>query len=286
MKHIILIPLYNDWESLNKLLKQIDDCLNEYDVSSNEIVIINDCSNIKENIFKNNLNNLKNIKIINLNKNLGSQKAIAIGLFHLSSNKEKNYFVTIMDSDGEDNPKEISRMLDAAKLNNDSIITSNRKKREESFVIKFMYKIHLILTFIFSTNWVSFGNFSTFHCKNLSKILEKNDSWYAHSSSILQKCKIKRLYAKREKRYFGKSKLNLLMLIEHSLRVNVVFLKKALISSTLYIFALIIFGINLFTSIIIFLILFFIFSLFFIRKKHLIADLKNLNEYISNIKTI
>ena len=79
------------------------------------------------------------------------------------------------------------------------MITSNRKKRKETFVIRLLYKIDLILTFLFTFKWMSFGNFTTFHYKNLEKILKKNDSLLAHSSSVIKNCKIKRLFAKRGK---------------------------------------------------------------------------------------
>ena len=210
IQHIILIPVYNDWKSLNKLLIQINKAF-ENDINfETEILIINDCSTENIQIHNKNLNTIKKITVINLKKNCGSQKSIAIGLSHL---QEKNYksLITIMDGDGEDNPFQIKNMAHEAIQNQNLIITSNRKKREESFLIRIMYNIHLVLTYIFTFKWISFGNFSTFDSNNLNKILSNNNSWYAHSSSVLKNCKIKRLYAKREKRYFGKSKLNLLL---------------------------------------------------------------------------
>ena len=83
---------------------------------------------------------------------------------------------------------------------------------------------------------MSFGNFTTFHSCNLDKILSSNSSWLAHSSSVMKTCNIKRLYAKRGKRYFGKSKLNLIDLVEHSLRVNAVFFQNHFIKSPVFVY--------------------------------------------------
>ena len=232
-KNIIIIPIYNDWKSLNKLLFQLNENLKNNKNFETEILIINDYSSEKINIKKDNLSSIKKISIINLNKNLGSQKAIAVGLFYLKD-RAKNSFVTIMDGDGEDDPLQVNNMLEEAKKNQDFIITSNRKKRQESLAIQILYKIHLIMTFIFSHKWISFGNFTTFSSKNISKILSNNNSWYAHSSSVLNNCKIKRLYAKREKRYFDKSKINFLALVEHSLRVIGVFYNTVFLMSGIY----------------------------------------------------
>ena len=285
-KNIIIIPIYNDWKSLNKLLFQLNENFRNSKNFENEILIINDHSSEQINIKNNNLSSIKKISIINLNKNLGSQKAIAVGLFYLKD-RAKNSFVTIMDGDGEDDPLQVNNMLEEAKKNQDFIITSNRKKRQESLAIQILYKIHLIITFIFSHKWISFGNFTTFSSKNISKILSNNNSWYAHSSSVLNNCKIKRLYAKREKRYFDKSKVNLLALMEHALRVNVVFFPKIFLNSLLYSFIIFltikIFYIN---YIIIFLIITFNILLLFIRKKHYVKNLIRLDDYIDSIKSI
>lgn len=285
-KNIIIIPIYNDWKSLNKLLFQLNENFRNSKNFENEILIINDHSSEQINIKNNNLSSIKKISIINLNKNLGSQKAIAVGLFYLKD-RAKNSFVTIMDGDGEDDPFQVNNMLEEAKKNQEFIITSNRKKRQESLAIQILYKIHLIITFIFSHKWISFGNFTTFSSKNISKILSNNNSWYAHSSSVLNNCKIKRLYAKREKRYFDKSKVNLLALMEHALRVNVVFFPKIFLNSLLYSFIIFltikIFYIN---YIIIFLIITFNILLLFIRKKHYVKNLIRLDDYIDSIKSI
>ena len=284
-KHIILVPVYNDWKSLNKLLTHLNKVFKNTNDYINEVLIINDNSTDEINIKKNNLSSIKKITIITLKKNLGSQRAITIGLLYLR--KKKDSFVTIMDADGEDDPFQIETMLNEARKNKNFIITSNRKKRKESLLIQVLYRIHLIITFIFTFKWISFGNFTTFNSKNISKILSNNDCWYAYSSSVIRNCKIKRLYAKREKRYFDKSKLNLLTLMEHSLRVNAVFFPKIFFNSILYLlliyFSLSIFNLN---YIFIYLIILFNFLLFYIRKKYYIANLNTINDLIDNIKLL
>ncbi len=71
---IILIPVYNDWASLNKLLKLIDITIATKIFT--KVLIIDDCSTIKFNLKKEKLKKINNIEILKLNKNLGSQKAI------------------------------------------------------------------------------------------------------------------------------------------------------------------------------------------------------------------
>ena len=197
--NIIVIPVYNDWKSINHLLSKINRMLKFGNLV--KILIINDCSTQKVNINKKNIKNIKEIKILSLKKNVGSQKSIAIGLNYLKKLK-KDFYITVMDGDGEDNPLEIKKMLSKAKKNLNFIITSHRKKRNENFIIKFGYKIHLIISFLLTWNWISFGNFSCFHSSNLKKLLVNNNIWYAYSAGVIKNCKIKKLYATRQKRYF------------------------------------------------------------------------------------
>ena len=233
MKHIIVIPVYNDWKSLNKLLLQLNKNLEKQKKINHEILIINDNSSEKIKLKLKKLKILKNIKILSLNKNFGSQISIAIGLNYLKKIKG-NFYITVMDADGEDNPRQVNRMLKEAINNQSLVITSNRKKRKEALIIVFLYKVHLLITFLFTMKWISFGNFSTFCSKNLKNLLSNNNSLYAHSSSVLKNCNIKRLYAKREKRFFDKSKLGLIALADHSLRVNSVFYRNIIFSSVIY----------------------------------------------------
>ena len=280
-KNIILIPVYNDWKSLNKLLLEINKIANK--IFTMEILIINDCSTQKIFIDRDRLNKIKVIKVLSLNQNLGSQKSICVGLNYLKKNND-SFYVTVMDGDGEDCPFEINRMLEAAHKNPDFIITSNRTGRNESFLIQFCYRIHLVICFLLTRHWISFGNFSCFNSSNLKKI-SLNDIWYAYSSGILKNCKIKKLYATRQKRYFDSSKVNFLKLVEHSLRVVGVFYNRIIISSLLVFLAIVFFstGLNiLFYSIILFVNL----SILFVRKKH--KPLKEIDYiyYIKDLNTI
>ena len=142
MKHFIVIPLFNDWKSLDKLLVKLDKYLKDIKNIKTEVLVINDNSSEKTDLKKRRYRNIKNIKVISLNKNFGSQIAIVAGLNYLKKIK-RNFYVTVMDSDGEDSPNQVSTMLKNAIDYQDFVITSNRIKRKESFLLIFLYKIHL-----------------------------------------------------------------------------------------------------------------------------------------------
>ena len=263
MKNIILIPVYNDWKSLNLLLSQINDQINY--IGSVQILVVNDASTQKPIFNKKKFNKIKEIKVLNLNKNVGSQKAICIGLDYLSKIKS-TFYVTIMDGDGEDNPNELSKMLILANKYKNSVVVSSRLKRNENLIIKLGYKLHLIIAFIFTWKWISFGNFSTFHSKVLKKI-NRIELCLAYSSGILKNFKIVKTFAVIQKRYFGTSKVSLLKLIEHSMRVISVYQTRVMINSFLILLFLFLLKIKIFFLILPF-IIFFCTLVIFIRSKN------------------
>ena len=227
-KNIILIPVYNDWRSLNLLLKKINFILSKNYLNT-DIIIINDNSSTKNNLIKKKLSRIKKITFLNLKINSGSQKAINLGLNYII--KKKNSIVTIIDSDGEDDPKEIVKMIKLANTHKNFVITSNRLTRKENLIIRFLYRVHLILTFIITGKWISFGNFTTFNSLNIKKILQNGDSCYAHSAAVMKNCQILRIFAKRKKRFFGQSKVSFAGLIFHSLKIITVFQKEVFFRS-------------------------------------------------------
>ena len=232
--NLILIPVYNDYKSLNKLLLIINSLISK---NSTQVLIVDDCSSNKMKLDIKKMKMIKKIEILRLSENIGSQKAIAASLKYLNEKKNRDFnYITIMDGDGEDNPNNISLMLDFAKKNKDSVVVSCRKDRNENFLIKFGYKIHLFLTFIFTIQWMSFGNFSCFYYKNLKKILSNKSIWHAYSAAIKKNTNISRVYAARSKRFYGKSKVRLNFLINHSFKIIGVFYKRVIFFSIIYIY--------------------------------------------------
>ena len=233
--YTFLLPLYNDWESFSILLPKINFQMKKLKKKAN-ILIVNDCSKNKMIKYKK-LSNISKIEIISLNTNVGSQKAISIGLTYLKKIK-KETIVTVMDSDGEDDASKISYMIKKAEKKKDKVIVSSRTKRHENLLFKILYFFHKFITFIFTLSWISFGSFSSFHSNNLKNILKNNSSWLAFSACISKNCKTLKTFAERKKRFLGNSKLSFYGLMKHSLRVNAVFFQRIIFFSFIYAFVL------------------------------------------------
>ena len=107
---IILIPVYNDWESLEKLLNNINHSVKDIKNVKFNCVVVNDCSTIKAPEIKI-PSNINSIKIINMNKNRGHARCNAFGIKYLSETSDLEYLI-LMDGDGEDRPEEIKLLVE------------------------------------------------------------------------------------------------------------------------------------------------------------------------------
>ena len=82
MKIVILVPIYNDWKSISKLLEDINSNVSGLDCNFS-IIIVNDASTEEQSIYATNLENIQSIKIINMKENKGHARCIAAGLKHI-----------------------------------------------------------------------------------------------------------------------------------------------------------------------------------------------------------
>ena len=234
------MPLYNDWESLNILLKKIKK-LNILNVKL-KILIVNDNSNKKNKINYKKDKFSKYIKIINLKKNFGHDRAIVVGLYYLIKKNILFNCVITMDSDGEDDPKYLSNIINLYKKNPDKIIICKRKSRHENIFFKTFYYIHLSIIFIFTFKWLNYGAYNCLPRKKVFQLLNSKTIWGNYSASIA-KLDLNNIYlnTNRSTRYIYPSKTSFQKLSLHSLTIMNVFKKNFIIFYFIYSFGLLIF---------------------------------------------
>ena len=219
-KYIILIPIFNDWQSVFKLIDNIDLQIHNESV---DILIINDASTENLDSNEKNFSKINSIKIINLIKNGGHRKAIATGLKYCQENLEYDYIIP-MDGDGEDRPEELRDFFNKVKETQPEVITAIRIKRSEGLLFKFLYSFHKIFTNLITGKLIKFGNYTCLSKRAVSKILSSGSVWLSFSGAL---AKIFPSYENIESirgvRYFGPSKMSILALVLHSLRISTVF---------------------------------------------------------------
>ena len=234
MKYIILVPIYNDRESLKKLIENIN---NEIRDLSEEIslIVVNDASSEQIVDVYSNTENIKNIEIINMKQNRGHTRCIASGLKYIFENKEFDYVIP-MDGDGEDRPEEIKNFVTLASQANGKSIVGERIKRSENLFFKLCYQFHKILTLSFTGKSIKFGNYTCLSKSTVEKMINEKSTWNSFSGA-LKKTEESLISSPsiRGNRYFGPSKMSFFNLLKHSLSIISVFRKTVLIRSALFI---------------------------------------------------
>jgi len=231
-KFIILIPVYNDWESLKKLLINIDDSIKDIQNTKFNCIVVNDCSTIKTPEIKI-PPNISSIKIINMSKNRGHARCNAFGMKYLSKKSDLEYLI-LMDSDGEDRPEEIKLLVNKVLAKPNISVVAKRIKRSEGPLFQSLYYFHKYLTLIITGKLINFGNFSCLTKNDLEILSSKGSLWSSFSGSFKKHIKnYNEINSLRGRRYFGPSQMSLFKLIIHSLSIIAVFKYRAFFTSAI-----------------------------------------------------
>ena len=172
MKYVILIPIYNDRESLKILIDNINTEIKDlnHEIS---LVVINDASSQQIVDTYPNIENINSIEIVNMKENRGHARCIASGLKYIFEKKEFD-FVIPMDGDGEDRPGEIKNFIQLSEQSSEKSIIGERVKRSESSFFKLCYLFHKFLTLAFTGQSIRFGNFTCLSKITVEKLLKEN----------------------------------------------------------------------------------------------------------------
>ena len=284
-KFIILIPVYNDWKSVSKLLNNIDLQIINW-VAEVSIILVNDSSTEKISGLDSNYKKIKFIKILNMRENRVHQRCIAAGLKYINENENFDH-VIVMDADGEDRPEELNDFYNKTNENSEKTITANRFKRSEGFLFKLMYEIHKIITFVFTGKLIKFGNFSCLTKKHIQQLLQKPSLWNSYSSTVVRTIDDRIFIPSiRGTRYVGPSKMNFFNLVFHSLSIISVFRNTVLIRSSIFflIYLFLIFdSISIFSALPIIFLFIFVLIIF---KLSMRSNIEGLNQSLDNIDKV
>ena len=289
MKKIkILIPVFNDWKSLFKLLENINNEVSNLDAEFSAI-IVNDASTEPRQEINFNSNNIESIQVINMKENRGHARCIAAGLKFIFENKEFDYVIP-MDGDGEDRPEEIKQFIDNLEYHPDKVIVGERIKRSENIIFKFCYGVHKLLTLTFTGQSIKFGNYTCLPKSIVEKMINEKATWSSFSGSLAKVAKDRAsVPSERGSRYFDPSKMSFMKLVKHSLSIIAVFKINVLIRSILFLLIylfLISQNISLITLIPIPLIIVMIAALFSSSNRENILEFKNSLTNITNIENL
>jgi hypothetical protein len=284
-KFVILIPVYNDWKSVSKLLKEIDLQIVEWE-SEVSVLIIDDFSTEAKSDIDLNFIKIKSVKVLNIKKNQGHARCFATGLKFIIERENFDY-VILMDADGEDRPEELNLLFNKSKEYPNKVITADRIKRSEGPLFKFCYEIHKYLTYIFTGHLIKFGNYSCLPRDSVVKIIKEPSAWSSFSGSLTKLIPDRiSISSIKGLRYYGPSKMSFFNLLIHSFSIIAVYKKTAFLRSFIFlsVYLLLIFqSLSFITLLPIFLIIILLFAVVWTSKRE---NLDQFNKSLDNISSI
>ena len=221
-KIIILVPVFNDWESLEKLFVEINKNIKELKKIEIECLVINDSSSIKQpKLFKPKF--IKSIQILNMKENKGHARCNAFGIRYVIKNRDFDYLI-LMDSDGEDRPIELKELINKVLEDPNKSVVAKRIKRSEGPFFQFLYFMHKLITLIFTGKKIDFGNYSCLIKEDVRKLSTQPSLWSSYSGTVKKNLEhFNEIDSERGTRYFGPSKMSFLKLLIHSFSIIAVF---------------------------------------------------------------
>ena len=286
-KIVILIPVFNDWESLKKLIVEINENISSFQEIHFECLIVNDASTINQpKLIR--PSNIKSLKILDMKENRGHARCNAFGIRHVFQNKDFDYLL-LMDGDGEDRPEEIKTLIEAINKKPLVSVVAKRVQRSEGPFFQFLYQVHKLITIVFTGKNINFGNYSILTKQDVETLHSKSSLWSSFSGTVKKNINLlNEINSVRGLRYFGPSQMSLFKLIIHSFSIIAVFKYQVFLRSTFIIILLSYLSSTLGNLSIFFIILTVIFNLliFLISQRESAKDLINSHQNLSEVKEI
>jgi polyisoprenyl-phosphate glycosyltransferase len=214
---LIIIPIFNDWRSLERLLNEID-ALDGLQANSLRVLVVDDASteecprSFSDELYR----QIASIDIIKLSMNLGHQRAVAVGLVEAAGMSSIDS-VIVMDGDGEDRPTDIPRLLDEQRHTPGTITCAQRSQRSEGFVFLCFYKFYKIVFRALTGARIDFGNYCLIPRQPLDKLVNNPAIWNNLAAAICRsRLSLTRVSTVRGTRYAGRPQMNFVALVLHA----------------------------------------------------------------------
>jgi hypothetical protein len=221
---VVLIPVFDDYDALGIVMRSLEGALRERSRTATVLVVDDGSSILREMAWSPPQDVSLPIHLLRLRRNLGHQRAIAIGLAYIYRHLPCEA-VVIMDSDGEDRPADVPRLIDEfERLGRRSVIFAERRRRSERLSFQTLYHLYRILHRTLTGIAVRFGNFSVVPFAALSNLVVASELWNHYAAAVLKtRQSYGTVHTNRGQRLAGRSSLNLVALVVHGLSAISVF---------------------------------------------------------------
>lgn len=222
----IVTPVYEDKEASGRLFAKLAQRFGE-----RLFLVAVDDGSVREPVQASALTDAGlNGVVLRLKRNVGHQRAIAIGLSYVAEHLPEVGRVVVMDSDGEDTPETIDDLLKALDSDGHDIAVAQRKSRVESLQFRAFYVLYKIIFGAMTGRKISFGNFMALKPGALRRLTAMHELWTHVAGSVLaSKLRLALVPLDRGARYAGRSKMNFVGLALHGFKALMVFAEDVLV---------------------------------------------------------
>ena len=211
----VVIPLFNDWTALGLLLERIQTVCQPTLVDRMMFLIVDDCSATNYKTPPAGVG--QSLSVLHLFRNVGHQKAIALGLSYLASLPDQ-FPVVVMDADGEDRPEDIIKLLEEGANKPGRVVFAHRSKRHESLLFRLCYEIYKTVFRLLTGKVITFGNFSLIPADKVRKLAHVSAIWNNYPGGVIRsRLPYTAVPLERGRRLAGESKMNFVSLVLHGL---------------------------------------------------------------------
>ena len=223
---VVVMPIYEDQEASSRLFQEL---YAEYGTSVYVVAV--DDGSVGQPVGVDALEacGLAGV-VITLKRNVGHQRAIAIGINYVAEHLKDIEHTVVMDSDGEDTPASIRTLITALRSPPVDVVVAERKSRVETLRFRTFYLVYKCLFSLLTGRKISFGNFMALKRNAICRLAVMPEIWTHVASAVLtSKLRINTLPIDRGPRYAGKSKMNFVGLALHGFRGLMVFAEDVLV---------------------------------------------------------
>jgi polyisoprenyl-phosphate glycosyltransferase len=221
----VVIPVYNDWESVGRLLQGLGD-VGRANGLALSVILVDDASStpapdafpgLDESV-------IQRLRVVRLAFNLGHQRAIAVGIVVASEQPAEHEATVVMDGDGEDRPEDLPRLLQSSRENPSAIVCARRARRSESIPFRIFYLLYKVTFGKLTGVRIDFGNFCLIPRKLLRTIAAQPGIWN-HLAATLTRSRVPlvKVETDRGARFAGKSTMSFVSLVVHGLSAITVY---------------------------------------------------------------
>ena len=215
----ILIPVFDDWEVLGLLLERLDLALERAGLCA-EVLVLDDGSSLDAEaaLVVPPLRAVGVLRVLELKRNLGHQRAIAVGLCYAEKHLSPRPLV-VMDGDGEDDPADIAALLEAYRREGGAkVVFAARRRRSESLSFQVFYRLFQLLHYLLTGRGIRVGNYSLVPPRALERLVVSAEIWSHYAAAVTNtRVPYTLVPTARAKRIAGRSRMNFTALVVHGL---------------------------------------------------------------------